>query len=144
MKSKVGTSQDEDPLEGSPALPPLPAAKAPAAPAIPSASSSGDGGTRALAMMGAKPSVILLNGMATIEQQVQAMSQHLPGFIDIAQAFIDQMKVLGMARIAEMANGGTGGLPGMAGAPPPLPGGGGMAPGMGMGAGMPMMPPPPV
>ena len=106
----------------------------------------------ALSVMGMQPIMKVVSGMAELEKLVKDLSLVIPAISTAAAPFIAQMRDLGAAALADMAQGGTGGVDLGTGAPPPMmpgsgpaPGmGGGMAPGMmGGGEGPMMMPPPP-
>ena len=149
------TTVEDDMLEGAPPQPPnSPIRKAGAdANGIPRSSDAAmAGASGALSVMGMQPVKQLVSKMAELEFLVKDISQVVPALSTVAAPFITQMRDLGMAALADMAQGGTGGVELGTGAPPPMmPGsappagmGGGMPPGMGgPGAGMPMMPPPP-
>lgn len=101
-----------------------------------SALSSNDGGTRGMMLTGSHPAAVVLNGMATIEQQIKAMSRYI-NLTAIAAPFLDEIKAAAASGLADLISGGTGAanvsMPGAgAGAAPPPPP-----------AGMPMAPPPP-
>lgn len=105
-----------------------------------SALSSNDGGTRGMMLAGSHPAAVVLNGMATIEQQIKAMSRYI-NLTAIAAPFLDEMKAATASGLADLVSGGTGipsvSTPGAgAGAAPPAP--------AGMPMPLPMAPPPPM
>lgn len=145
--TKSGYNPEQDELESGPPVPPLrdaqqsPSQQPSAFHRSLSGGGDGDGGTRSLALFGAGPVAEVSNAMATIEQQIKHMARIIPGFNSIAAPFIAQMRDMGGAALADLAQGGTGSVDSGAGAPPPgmppmgAPGGGAGAPGG-------MMPPP--
>ena len=148
-------SEKDDPLEGGPPVPRLRDAKSGGGSSdsrIPSSMPKGSPGaaSAAASLAGANPVREVTEAMATIEMMVKQMSKHVPAIVQVAQPFIQQMRDVGMAGLANLSQGGTGSVdmggagamppPGMAGAGGPMapPAGG---PGGGM-AGPPIMPMP--
>lgn len=131
-------SEKDDPLEGGPPVPKLRDAKSDSSGSsggsgsrIPSSMPKGSPGASATAasLAGANPVREVTEAMATIEMMVKQMSKHVPAIVQVAQPFIQQMRDVGMAGLANLSQGGTGSVDmGGAGAMPPP----GMAGGMGM------------
>lgn len=97
----------------------------------------------AMAAVGQNPAREVVESMAEIENAIKRISKHVPAINQIAQPFIQQMRDVGMAGVANLAQGGTGSVDMMgSGAAPP--------PGMPQGvqgvssAGSPLMPMPPM
>ena len=155
-QSSTGSSSQrpDDLLEGAPPQPPTMAPRSAATDISGIPRSSADSMSQAsgaLSVMGMQPVRQLVAKMATLESIVKDLSILVPALSTAAAPFIAQMRDLGMAALADMAQGGVGGAELGTGAPPPMmPGsqpppmmGGGAPGGMGPGAGVPGMPPPP-
>jgi hypothetical protein len=140
-------SEDKDPLEGGPPQPKLRDAKPSVAGSIPSAMPSPS--ASAMSMIGAGPAREVVEGMATIEMMVKQISKHVPAIQTVfSPAVIEQMRTVAMAGLANLSQGGIGGvdLLGAGATPPPgMVPPAGAAPGGVAGPGiMPMPPGPPM
>lgn len=94
----------------------------------------------AMALTGAGQAGDLISDMMTVEKTLTRIIRRIPALAGAAQPFIDQMRDLGAAALADQAGGGIGTTTGLdASVPPP----GAMGPG-GMGAGPGIMPPMPM
>lgn len=141
MSGSGGYGSDE--LEGTPPIP-IPRAASMASSSSPSPMRAPRPSAAAMSLTGAGPAGDLISDMMQLEQLVGRIIKRVPGLASVAQPFIDQMRDLGAASLADQAGGGIGSTNPEAAAPPP---GGGMSPmgagaGGGMGGGM--MPPMPL
>jgi hypothetical protein len=141
-----GNGYEDDILEGPPPHPPSKRAKSSGSAAIPKGSDrSSTSANAAVAVLGAQPTRVVIEGMANIENEIKRISRFVPGLADAAAPFIAQLRDMGAGALANLAQGGIGAAESGAGAPPPVPGGAPEPAGPGGGgAGMPMMPPPPM
>ncbi len=139
-KTTTGAGSDDE-LSGALPIPPLQNAKSSSAPLGRPAPSPA-----AMELSGAGQSGSLIGDMMQLEQLVKRISQRLPALINVATPFIQQMRDLGAAAMADQTTGGMGATNPEAAAPPPGAGGMPMGPGgPGAGGGMPGgMPIPPV
>lgn len=128
---------DDDPLEQ------MPPASRPSRTAKPGSLTMPAPGSRSgvgagIAASGASNSAGLIQDMMLLEKLVGRISKKLPALTNVASPFIQQMRDLGAAALADQSTGGMGATNPEAMAPPPMEG----AP-AGPGAAAGMMPPPP-
>lgn len=135
-------SESEDILAGTPPQPKLRDARSgsPTGPSV-MPKSSGQASSAAMAMMGATPVKEVAEGMAMIEAGIKQVSKHVASIGQLFQPVIPQMRDLGMAAMANLAQGGPGSvdLGGSGAVAPP-----GMAPAGAPAGAPPIMPMPPM